>query len=203
MHCVVWYSPTFQRLLTPLSASTFWSRMQQALLKRRSIAIKLAYIVNIPEDSHLHIRRCEYLKSRHLSEKSILLVDNGKLLKRSALVKNCIAEHIVHATLCSARIQRRSDISPVVCLWLGNTKHFALVQQKCRGNKTEFCTLHAVHTFILLTLWSRMKSRRNQGVKWETLYFPSVRKSIIRLEGSQAAPARPSGRNNVKVKTLW
>jgi hypothetical protein len=23
------------------------------------------------------------------------------------------------------------------------------------------------------------------------------------LEGSQATPARPSGRNNVKVKTLW
>jgi hypothetical protein len=29
------------------------------------------------------------------------------------------------------------------------------------------------------------------------------RKSIILLEGSQATPARPSGRNNVKVKTLW
>jgi hypothetical protein len=28
------------------------------------------------------------------------------------------------------------------------------------------------------------------------------RKSIILLEGSQATPARPSGRNNVKVKTL-
>jgi hypothetical protein len=29
------------------------------------------------------------------------------------------------------------------------------------------------------------------------------RKSIILLEVSQATPARPSGRNNVKVKTLW
>jgi hypothetical protein len=29
------------------------------------------------------------------------------------------------------------------------------------------------------------------------------RKSIFLLEGSQASPARPSGRNNVKVKTLW
>jgi hypothetical protein len=28
------------------------------------------------------------------------------------------------------------------------------------------------------------------------------RKSIILLQGSQATPARPSGRNNVKVKTL-
>jgi hypothetical protein len=28
------------------------------------------------------------------------------------------------------------------------------------------------------------------------------RKSIILLEGSQATPARPSGMNNVKVKTL-
>jgi hypothetical protein len=31
----------------------------------------------------------------------------------------------------------------------------------------------------------------------------SKRKSIILLEGSQATPARPSGRNKVKVKTLW
>jgi hypothetical protein len=29
------------------------------------------------------------------------------------------------------------------------------------------------------------------------------RKSIILLGGSQTTPARPSGRNNVKVKTLW
>jgi hypothetical protein len=29
------------------------------------------------------------------------------------------------------------------------------------------------------------------------------KESIILLEGSQATPARPSGRNNVKVKTLW
>jgi hypothetical protein len=28
-------------------------------------------------------------------------------------------------------------------------------------------------------------------------------KSIILLEGLWAAPARPSDRNNVKVKTLW
>jgi hypothetical protein len=35
--------------------------------------------------------------------------------------------------------------------------------------------------------------------------FPAERerKSIILLEGSQATPARPSGRNNVKVRTLW
>jgi hypothetical protein len=29
------------------------------------------------------------------------------------------------------------------------------------------------------------------------------RKSINLLEGPQAMPARPSGRNNVKMKTLW
>jgi hypothetical protein len=29
------------------------------------------------------------------------------------------------------------------------------------------------------------------------------RKSIFMLEGSQDTPARPSGRDNVKVKTLW
>jgi hypothetical protein len=33
--------------------------------------------------------------------------------------------------------------------------------------------------------------------------FRGGRKSIILLEGSQAMPARPSGRSNVKVKTLW
>jgi hypothetical protein len=33
--------------------------------------------------------------------------------------------------------------------------------------------------------------------------FRGGRKNIILLEGSQATPARPSGRNNVKVKTLW
>jgi hypothetical protein len=46
--------------------------------------------------------------------------------------------------------------------------------------------------------------RGYQGVKLETFYFPREgRKSVILLEGSQATPARPSGRNNVKVKTLW
>jgi hypothetical protein len=47
------------------------------------------------------------------------------------------------------------------------------------------------------TLWAKgrffntLKSRERE------------RKSITLLEGSQATPARPSGRNNVKVKTLW
>jgi hypothetical protein len=38
----------------------------------------------------------------------------------------------------------------------------------------------------------------------ETLFSEGggKRKNIL-LEGSQATPARPSGRNNVKVKTLW
>jgi hypothetical protein len=40
-------------------------------------------------------------------------------------------------------------------------------------------------------------------VKCETLYFPRRKKGVILLEGSQATPARPSDRNNVKVKTLW
>jgi hypothetical protein len=33
--------------------------------------------------------------------------------------------------------------------------------------------------------------------------FRGGRKSIILVEGSQAMLARPSGRSNVKVKTLW
>jgi hypothetical protein len=36
----------------------------------------------------------------------------------------------------------------------------------------------------------------------ERHFFPRGRKSIILLEGSQATPARPSDRNNVKVKTF-
>jgi hypothetical protein len=38
---------------------------------------------------------------------------------------------------------------------------------------------------------------------FETEAEERERKSIILLKGSQATPARPSGRNNVKVKTLW
>jgi hypothetical protein len=32
---------------------------------------------------------------------------------------------------------------------------------------------------------------------------PKRERASFLLEGSQATPARPSGRNNVKVKTLW
>jgi hypothetical protein len=46
--------------------------------------------------------------------------------------------------------------------------------------------------------------RKSRGEVRETLFSEGGgRKSIILLEGSQATPARSSGRNNAKVKTLW
>jgi hypothetical protein len=50
------------------------------------------------------------------------------------------------------------------------------------------------------------KSRFKEEIKrWNERHFIfwGGRKNIILLEGSQATPARPSGRKNVKVKTLW
>jgi hypothetical protein len=44
--------------------------------------------------------------------------------------------------------------------------------------------------------------RKSRG-EVRVFIFRGGRKSIILLEGAQATPARPSGRNNVKVKTLW
>jgi hypothetical protein len=45
------------------------------------------------------------------------------------------------------------------------------------------------------------------GYKGEEKLYLGVREqkrlNTTALEGSQATPARPSGRNNVKVKTLW
>jgi hypothetical protein len=51
-----------------------------------------------------------------------------------------------------------------------------------------------------------MKSRFKEEIKGGSerhFVFLRGRKSIIILEGSQATPARPSGSNNVNVKTLW
>jgi hypothetical protein len=51
-----------------------------------------------------------------------------------------------------------------------------------------------------------MKSRFKEEIKGcseRHFIFRGGRKGIILLEGSQATSARPSGRNNVKVKTLW
>jgi hypothetical protein len=66
----------------------------------------------------------------------------------------------------------------------------------------------------VLTLWSRKRERdrkdrwridakrKSRGEVRET-FFPRGRKTITLLEGSQTTPARPSGTNKVKVKTLW
>jgi hypothetical protein len=51
-----------------------------------------------------------------------------------------------------------------------------------------------------------MKSRFKEEIKGSSerrFIFRGRRKSIILLEGSEATPARPSGGNSVKVKTLW
>jgi hypothetical protein len=48
--------------------------------------------------------------------------------------------------------------------------------------------------------------RRSEGEKWERerhfIFRGGGRKGITSLEGSQATPARPYDRNNVKVKML-
>jgi hypothetical protein len=55
--------------------------------------------------------------------------------------------------------------------------------------------------------WERqMKSKFKEEMKGRSerdFIFRGGRKNIVLLEGSQATPARPSGGNNVKVKTLW
>jgi hypothetical protein len=48
---------------------------------------------------------------------------------------------------------------------------------------------------------NRFKEKIN-GCSERNFIFRGGRKSIIFLEGSHATPARPSGRNNVKLKTL-
>jgi hypothetical protein len=50
-----------------------------------------------------------------------------------------------------------------------------------------------------------MKSRNTREIKGRNdinFIFRGGRKRIILLEGSQATPAHPSGRKNVKVKTF-
>jgi hypothetical protein len=61
--------------------------------------------------------------------------------------------------------------------------------------------LDTTTALILLQTLAAAMSRYNVN-PFET-DEPEERKSIILLEGSQATPARPSGRNKVKVKTLW
>jgi hypothetical protein len=51
-------------------------------------------------------------------------------------------------------------------------------------------------------IWRVDSKRKIKGWSERHFIFRGGRKSIILLEGSHATPARPSGRNNVKAKTL-
>jgi hypothetical protein len=64
-----------------------------------------------------------------------------------------------------------------------------------KNGEERFSSGLTLHAFLLLYLAEENLSSEG-GRERE-------RKSIILLEGSQATPTRPSGRNNVKVNTLW
>jgi hypothetical protein len=86
-----------------------------------------------------------------------------------------------------------SEVNHRVPLWVTGELEGKLMAW--RGSQLHLSVQKPGHIVLFSLQISPLKPRH--------FIFRGGRKNIILLEGSQATPARPSGRNNVKVKTLW
>jgi hypothetical protein len=71
------------------------------------------------------------------------------------------------------------------------------------SNRTPYFTLTKINWLTLFKEIIAVYTENHRNLLFTITFEDERERASVLLEGSQATPARPSGRNNVNVKTLW